>query len=298
MSTQHHSDDADSARWELTAKRYRGGKFMDPLLAEQFRRVHRDLVRRWSPGPHVGRVLKTDVFAEATCPPRAFSWDLCPAERLVSVEISTSLTATAHENAVALGHGAAGYVAGDARVLPFSNDAFDLIVSDSTLDHFGTTGEILTSLRELARVLRPGGTLVITLDNPGNLLEPLFRLWLRAGHTPYFIGRTLSHRKLGRALRECGLEVTDSTAIVHQPRYFAKAGLRLLRGTGGRRCDRPVRWSLAALERLEQWPTRFLTGLFVAVRAVKPLPETPAARTGERPACTGRQQPESAKPGL
>ncbi|MCK9355976.1 MAG: methyltransferase domain-containing protein [Dehalococcoidia bacterium] len=277
MSTQHRTADADSLRWELTAKRYRHGRFMDPLLAEQFRRVHRDLVRRWSPESHRGRVLKTDVFAEATCPPRAFSWDLCPAERLVSVEISTSLTTTAHENAVALGHGAAGYVAGDARVLPFANDAFDLIVSDSTLDHFGTTGEILTSLKEMARVLRPGGTLVITLDNPANLLEPLFRLWLRAGHAPYFIGRTLSHRKLGRALRECGLDVTDATAILHQPRYFAKAGLRLLRRTGGRRHDRLIRWSLATTERLERWPTRFQTGLFVAVRAVKPAPRTPVA---------------------
>ncbi len=275
MSTQQRPADADARRWELTAQRYRGGRFMDPLLAEQFRRVHRELVQRWWQGSPSARVLKTDAFAEATCPPRAFSWDLCPAERLVCAEISPGLAATAHGNAVTLGHGAAGYVAGDVRVLPFAEASFDLVVSDSTLDHFESVGDIGVSLRELARVLKPGGTLVITLDNPSNLGEPPFRLWLRLGRAPYFIGRTLSRGRLCRALRESGLEVTASTAILHNPRFFAKAGLRLLRKTGTRRLDGIMRRGLRAVDGMERWPSRCLTGQFVAARAVKPASRTP-----------------------
>ena len=219
-------------------------------------------------------MLKTDVFAEATCPPRAFSWDLCPQEQLVSVEISSGLTAAARENAVALGHGAASYVTGDARTLPFADESFGLIVSDSTLDHFETGDEIRTSLRELARILRPGGTLVITLDNPTNMTQPLFCLWRLFGWSPYFIGRTLSHGALEEALRACGLEVTDTTAILHNPRFFTKGALRLLRATGSTRLDGFARRCLRRIDRLERLPTRYLTGLFVAARAVKPASRT------------------------
>ncbi len=276
MSTTQRPADADARRWELTAQRYSSGRYMDPLLAEQFRRVHRDLVQRWWQGPPSARVLKTDAFAAATCPARAFSWDVCPAERLVCAEISPGLASAAHQNAVAHGHGDASYVTGDVRGLPFADEAFDLVVSDSTLDHFETTGEIHVSLRELARVLKPGGTLIITLDNPSNLGEPPFRLWLWLGRGPYFIGRTLSRRRLCDALRECGLEVTANTAILHNPRFFAKAAMRLLRATGTSRLDRMARRGLRAMDSMEQWPTRYLTGQFVAARAIKPASRTQA----------------------
>ena len=36
--------------------------------------------------------------------------------------------------------------------------SFDVVVSNSTLDHFATRGEILVALAELHRVLRPGET--------------------------------------------------------------------------------------------------------------------------------------------
>jgi len=276
MSMQQRPADADSLRWELTAKRYRSGRFMDPLLAERFRRAHRDLVQRWAPGIPPGRVLKTDVFAEATCPPRAFSWDLCPEKQLVSVEISSGLTVAARKNAVTLGHGAAAYVTGDVRALPFADESFDLIVSDSTLDHFETSEEIHTSLRELARVLRSGGTLIITLDNPANVTQPLFRLWRLLGRSPYFIGRTLDHGRLERALGSCGLEVTATTATLHNPRFFTKGALRLLRATRTARLDGLARRCLNGIDRLERLPTRYLTGLFIAARAVKPVSRAPA----------------------
>ncbi len=264
--------DTDAQRWELTSKKYRIGKYMDPLLAEQFRRVHLDLIRRWAPQLEQLRVLKTDVFAEATWPPRAFSWEIGGDERLVSLDISAELIARAHLNANSLGYERTAYAVADARVLPFADNSFDLIVSDSTLDHFPVEIDIRRAIAELARVLQPGGTLILTMDNSGNLTEPLFRLWIALRRPPYFIGKSYGRRQLERALQQAGLEVTATSAIIHNPRFFTKAGLRVLRLLRPPGFERAARGCLRTLDSLEKRRTRHLTGQFVAAKAVKPRP--------------------------
>ena len=54
--------------------------------------------------------------------------------------------------------------------------SFDLVVSTSTLDHFGHASDIGDALAELNRVLRKGGELVITMDNTGNPVIALRRI--------------------------------------------------------------------------------------------------------------------------
>ena len=87
----------------------------------------------------------------------------------------------------------------DVRELPYEDGTFDAVVSTSTLDHFETVAEIGEALRELRRVLAPGGTLVVSLDNLSNPLVAVrnalpFR-WLHG------IGssRTTSARRAGQA---------------------------------------------------------------------------------------------------
>lgn len=261
--------DNDSRRWHLTAETYRSGKYMDPVLAAHFRQVYLDLVRRWVGPRKPLRILKTDVFAEATCPPRAFSWELPGHGGLVSFDISAEMTRLARSNAVELGYPGTMYAVADARFLPFAEGVFDLIVSDSTLDHFEDRRSIHVALRELARVLRPGGTLVVTLDNPRNITQPLMDLWVKLRMAPYFIGATLSRGALVRALRDAQLDVVESGAILHNPRFFTKAGLRIMHRTAPQGLDRPARTLLELSEGLGRWPTRELTGLFVVACALK-----------------------------
>ena len=45
----------------------------------------------------------------------------------------------------------------DVRRLPLADNRVDVVLSNSTLDHFDTEQEIEESLHELARVLKPGG---------------------------------------------------------------------------------------------------------------------------------------------
>jgi SAM-dependent methyltransferase len=154
--------------------------------------------------------------------------------------------------------------------LPFADDSFDLIISDSTLDHFQDKNEIATALAELSRILKPGGTLVITMDNKTNLTEPLFRLWVFLGLSYFFIGKTYSIKELKQALASVGLLVTDTTAIIHNPRFFARRIIALLHKGNPTRFNRGIRRGLNILDSLEKRKTKYLTAQFIAARAVKP----------------------------
>ncbi|MEZ0314644.1 MAG: class I SAM-dependent methyltransferase [Myxococcota bacterium] len=60
---------------------------------------------------------------------------------------------------------------GDARKLPFADGAFDVVLSGNMLGLL-SDADAVTALREMARVLRPGGRLVlITMTCPRSLLS-------------------------------------------------------------------------------------------------------------------------------
>jgi len=54
------------------------------------------------------------------------------------------------------------FAAGDAAALPFRDDAFDCAVCSETLEHLP---EPAAALEEIRRVLKPGGTLLVTVPN-------------------------------------------------------------------------------------------------------------------------------------
>ncbi len=88
----------------------------------------------------------------------------------------------------------------DLRAMNFQDGAFDLIVSTSTLDHFPRRAEFLRALEELVRVLRPGGRMVLVLDNPLNPgYWPLRLLCQRV--TSFRLGYTMTRAGFRRELQ-------------------------------------------------------------------------------------------------
>lgn len=258
----------DARYWDRVARRlHPPGYYLDPFLGALKRDAHLALVRRWDATPPRGRALKTDLFEEAFGSD-AFLGDLASKERLiVGMDISIAVIERARRCDP---ERRAHYVVADVRHLPFASGAFATVVSPSTLDHFAEESDLRGSLRELARVLEPGGRAVITLDNPDNILDPLLRLVSRMGLLPYYVGCSLRVTELEAALRAAGLDVLGSTAILHNPRLLATAAVAAANRLGWRPLIAAVRRTLVAAQRLERSRWRYRTGSFVAAGAVKP----------------------------
>jgi len=236
------------------------------------------LLERWLPRK-TGRTLKTDAFDEAVGE-GLYPTLAAHARSVVAVDVSPELLAAARDRYPEL-----ETVEADVRRLPFADGEFDAVVSNSTLDHLESTCEIVAALRELARVLRPAGRLVLTLDNPANPLValtkllprgPLNRAWLgrgargaRLGLVPYYVGATLGVRRLERLLPELGFDVDATDGIVHVPRPLAVVAGESLGRHARPALQERFLTALMAFERLSALPTRFLTAHFVAVRATR-----------------------------
>jgi SAM-dependent methyltransferase len=249
--------------------------YLDPFLGNLKRQTHLDLIARWGSAPETngvpgsGRVLKTDLFEEATGPD-AFLWNLAEtAARVNGMDISPALAAAARRRDP---DRRAHYLVADARQLPFATESFDLIVSPSTLDHFVDPADLGRSLRELRRILTTSGQLIVTLDNRQNIFDPLLRLIDRLGLIPYYMGRSYSIAELRAELQAADLEVIDTTAILHNPRLVATAGVALANRLGWKPLIRLVQRALIAAQRLEHSRWRYRTGSFIAARARRKRP--------------------------
>jgi SAM-dependent methyltransferase len=93
-------------------------------------------------------------------------------------------------------------VLGDALRLPFRGEVFDAVMSVCAIEHFSNGSQ---ALQEMARVLRPGGDLVLSADCLSRAsLWPL----LAEGHRRrYRVHRTYAAEDLRVMMGTCGLEV-------------------------------------------------------------------------------------------
>ena len=241
------------------------GHYLDAFFAEIKRNAYLTLIERWGGVPAGGRVLKTDLFEEAMGPD-AFMLKLGGSPGiLVGMDVSSEGVKRAQSNDI---NHTARYLMADARHLPFATGSLDLIVSPSTLDHFKDSRDLGNSLREIRRVLSPGGRLIITLDNKQNISDPLLRLANRLGMVPFFLGSSYTVNELKRELAAAGLDVVDTTALVHHPRLSAVAATALSRRVGWPSLTRFIRSVFLSMQHLQNSRLRYFSGCFVAALAI------------------------------
>lgn len=259
MTTDHET-------WEELGRREAPSWYLHPLVAAQKRDVHLALIRRWSADIQPRRVLKTDLFEEAFGEDRLLPELSGAGGLLCGMDAAYS---TVHAAARRHPELARGFVVMDARRCALAAASVDLVISTSTLDHFETRAEFLISIDGLALVLRPGGRLILTLDNPWNpLFHPLRWLTRRKG-SPFPIGYSPSIKTLCRDLERAGFAVGERDWIIHNPRLLSTLLFVVIERLLGRRGDplaQVLLWAFALLGRL---PTRRFTACFQAVQATR-----------------------------
>jgi SAM-dependent methyltransferase len=231
-------------------------------------RVNVNLCRAHWPASRPGRVLKTDLFDEAS------GQGLLP---VLAADSGATFGIDQAGNTAALSrrrHASLRATVADVRALPFADGSFDLVISNSTLDHFERREEIEKSLREVARVLSDGGRLILTLDNPVNPVVAFRNLlpfpWLnRLGLVPYFVGQTAGPAEGRRLLTSAGFSTIAVGTVLHCPRAPAVALASLVDRTSWIWPRRMLLGLLGRFESLGRWPTRLATGYYVAFVAEK-----------------------------
>jgi SAM-dependent methyltransferase len=265
--------------------------YLDPLTAAQKRNEHLEWIRRNVPsGMRIQGILKTDLFEEAYGQDELlFSLPFDGSLRL-GCDVSAATVARAADRGRDRG---CRFINADVRRLPLADECMDVVLSNSTLDHFGTELEIEESLFELTRVLKPGGILLVTLDNPRNPLFILLRAAVPWMGLPFRLGKTLSPRKLRRILDQAGLEIQSTGSLIHNPRFLSTLLFLMLRGLFGSRADRAIQWLLEAFSRFGNLPTRGITAVFITACARKPAlagPDVLEVASGASPVGTHSQK--------
>ncbi|HEX4217874.1 MAG TPA: methyltransferase domain-containing protein [Acidimicrobiales bacterium] len=135
-----------------------------------------------------------------------------------------------------------GAVRGDALRIPFADGAFDRVIASEVLEHIPDDH---IAMAELARVLRPGGSMAVTVPRCG----PEFVNWALSDEYHNVPGghvRIYRHRELVARLERTGLTVMGSHHAhgLHAPYWW----LRCL--VGPTRDDHPA---VAAYHRLLVW---------------------------------------------
>jgi SAM-dependent methyltransferase len=134
-----------------------------------------------------------------------------PRERLVGCDISQRILETAGASAASVGL-APELVRANVESLAFDDDSFDLVLCTQVLEHLL---DPVAGVRELARVLAPGGTLLLSADHARNTVTRLLFaprlavvtvLGVRDRRAPVlFPERRFDIGELGRIVTEAGL---------------------------------------------------------------------------------------------
>lgn len=219
-----------------------------------------------------GRVLKTDAFEEACGLPTPPA--VARAESVL-IDVSPRILAQA-ARARRVRDDRARLCAMDLRRLALRPESFDLVLSHSTMDHFSDDRDIGLALGEILGVLRRGGRLLVTLDNPHNPLLLARRVLHRlagpvGGLIPFPMGRTLSRARLRAVLEREGFVVVASGYLLHTPRVVGLWAAEWAARRGLDRLGRRLRTLFGVAERLlGALPTRGLTGHFVFADCRRP----------------------------
>ena len=115
-------------------------------------------------------------------------------KRVIGIDNASAMLRVAHENLDYLGVSNAELLVGDLAGLPLADNSVDAAFANMVLHH---AVDPVAMLKEMARIVRPGGTIVLT-DEVEHSYE-----WMREAHADVWLGST--PKQVEDFFREAGL---------------------------------------------------------------------------------------------
>jgi SAM-dependent methyltransferase len=255
----------DNAYWDSVAKSVKGSH-LERNVAEYKRQEHIMLLEKWCGDLlNESTMLKTDSYEEAFGLDSFMDWLTLKSNSVFCIDISKEILMRARER-----HPSTRLLNASVLKLPFRNQTFDLIISNSTLDHLAFE-DVPLALKEFSRTLRSGGMLILTLDNAHN---PIYRLGYfinkKIGHSAYVQERCYSKNEIVPMLKEAGFDVKEIGSIVHLPTPFNLIA-RITSPLNRLLCDLPVKTGIAIFSIFGLKGRNIHTGWFLALKCVKKM---------------------------
>ena len=207
--------------WDSVAER-----IDSPLLIEEIadykKKEHISLMEGWVNGSNKKVVLKTDLFEEALGNDSFMDYLIENYRKIYGVDISEKIVEKAKANHEKI---RSCLFTEDIRNTHFKNETFDVVLSCSTLDHMPKS-ELIKALKEINRILKNGGCLILTLDNKHNRWYHIsYELQKLTGLIPFRLGDCYSVEEIKRCADETGFtidKVTSIVPLVHGINLFGK----------------------------------------------------------------------------
>jgi ubiquinone/menaquinone biosynthesis C-methylase UbiE len=176
-----------------------------PTYDRKISGVERGLIaggREWIGARASGRVLEVAIGTGRSLE------HYPPDVSIVGIDLTPEMLRLAKRRAARLGR-EVELIEGDAEHLPFDDAAFDTVVCELGLCSIPRPA---VAIAEMARVLKPGGTLLL-LDHIGSSWPPIWMLqWLVERVTIATAGEHFTRRQL-LLVRAAGLEVVESERL-------------------------------------------------------------------------------------
>lgn len=216
------------------------------------------------------KILKTDLYEEAYGKEEALLSMSNKYDKFFGIDISYDIVNNAKLKLEYIDNNlkkTSQCLVADVRGIPFKENTFDLVISPSTLDHFL---EIDVALNEIYRILKPGGTFAITLNNRYNFLFVLNSYFLHALGILSFKNFHYSPKGIKNVLESNGFFIKDKRPIVHIPFLFPTVS-NFLQYFNTRYLNNLDSFCMNLIKKYSSYKTvlHYISGWFIAVIAEK-----------------------------
>lgn len=254
--------------WNDVYKTKEGGRGIYPALGRYKSEEFLHLFKRWGQGLENKRMLKTDLCEEAFGLDQVLFSLTDKTGGIFACDISEEVVkkAAKRKDTKRTGH---KYLSADVRKLPFKENTFDFIISTSTLDHFADDNQLIQSLKELKRVLKPKGVMIVALNNKNNInFYSMLKIQEFFKFKPY-LSRFYNLKAIRKIFKEAGLYIQKADTIVHIISPLNSMLWLLRKFIKGEFVDNIAYESVLFFKWIGSQKSRSLTGWFTALKCVK-----------------------------